>query len=59
MHGSGAGVVLISPENDIMEYALKFKFKARNNEAEYEAAIAGLRRALSMNVTSVKLRIDS
>ena len=59
VHGSGAGVVLISPENDILEYALKFKFKATNNEAEYEAVIAGLRLAHSMNATSVRLRTDS
>ncbi|KAL0439579.1 UNVERIFIED_CONTAM: Retrovirus-related Pol polyprotein from transposon opus [Sesamum latifolium] len=41
--GSGAGVVLTSPEWDGLEYALHFDFKASNKEAEYEALIAGLR----------------
>ena len=31
---------MISPEGKTIEYALKFQFRATNNEAEYEAAIA-------------------
>ncbi|XP_061998934.1 uncharacterized protein LOC133716233 [Rosa rugosa] len=38
---SGAGILLISPDNQIYEYALKFAFKASNNVAEYEALIGG------------------
>ncbi|KAL0392975.1 UNVERIFIED_CONTAM: hypothetical protein Sradi_2520300 [Sesamum radiatum] len=44
--GSGVGVVLTSLEVDELEYALHFDFKASNNEAEYEALIAGIRMAL-------------
>lgn len=40
--GSGAGLILKGPENIILEYALRFSFKASNNTAEYEAFIAGL-----------------
>lgn len=57
--GAGAGVILISPEGDIIEYALKFQFKATNNEAEYEAVIAGLQLCLSMKATNVELCTDS
>ena len=42
-HGSRASVLLISPEGHKIPYALKFGFKATNNEAEYEALLAGLR----------------
>ncbi|KAM1589583.1 hypothetical protein ACFX10_028457 [Malus domestica] len=35
-----------------MEYALRFKFKASNNEAEYEALLAGLRLAKHLAVTN-------
>ena len=35
-----------------MEYALRFGFQASNNEAEYEAVIAGLNLAHSMEVSS-------
>ncbi|CAL9010263.1 unnamed protein product [Prunus brigantina] len=41
--GCGAGLVLISPDKVVLEYALRFKFHASNNEAEYEALLAGLR----------------
>lgn len=57
--GSGAGVVLISPKGDTIEYALKFQFTTTNNEAEYEAVIAGLQLALSMEATCVELYTDS
>ncbi|KAM1898095.1 hypothetical protein ACFX14_032495 [Malus domestica] len=40
--GCGAGLVLTALDKVAMEYALHFKFKASNNEAEYEALIAGL-----------------
>ncbi|CAL9012379.1 unnamed protein product, partial [Prunus brigantina] len=43
--GCGAGLVLISPDKVVLEYALRFKFHASNNEAEYEALLAGLRLA--------------
>ena len=40
--GSGAGMILTSPDGIDIEYALRFGFQASNNEAEYEAVIAGL-----------------
>ena len=46
--GSGAGLILTSPEGIYIEYALRFGFQASNNEAEYEAVIAGLNLAHSM-----------
>ena len=35
--GAGAGVVLTNPDRKKLRYALRFEFKASNNEAEYEA----------------------
>ncbi|GJZ18487.1 reverse transcriptase domain-containing protein [Tanacetum coccineum] len=46
--GSGAGLILINPEGVEFTYALRFRFYATNNEAEYEALIAGLRIAEQM-----------
>ena len=48
--GSGAGLILISLKGIDIEYALRFEFQASNNEAEYEAVIAGLNLAHSMEV---------
>ncbi|GJU00098.1 reverse transcriptase domain-containing protein [Tanacetum coccineum] len=41
--GFGVGLILTSPEGTEFTYALRFQFTASNNEAEYEALIAGLR----------------
>ena len=59
--GSGAGLILISPEPERAElnYALRFQFKASNNEAEYEALIAGLRLAKTLNVQHLIINSDS
>ena len=38
----GAGVVLISPEKEILKYAVRLQFSTMNNEAEYEALLTGL-----------------
>ncbi|KAL0434582.1 UNVERIFIED_CONTAM: Ribonuclease HI, partial [Sesamum latifolium] len=43
--GSGAGIVLTTPQGDDIEFAVKFEFKASNNEAEYEALVLGMRMA--------------
>nr|GEV75258.1 reverse transcriptase domain-containing protein [Tanacetum cinerariifolium] len=43
--GSRAGLILTKAEGMEFTYALRFRFDATNNEAEYEALIAGLRTA--------------
>ena len=57
--GSGAGLILTSPEGIDIEYALRFGFRASNNEAEYEAVIASLNRAHSLEVDQLEVCSDS
>ena len=57
--GSGAGLILTSPEGINIEYALKFGFHTSNNEAEYEAVIAGLNLAHSLEVDQLEVYSDS
>ncbi|GFS40490.1 hypothetical protein Acr_00g0068850 [Actinidia rufa] len=57
--GEGAGVVLKSPEGSVFEQCLRFKFPATNNEAEYEALIAGLRSASKLGVPELCIYSDS
>ncbi|XP_028057794.1 uncharacterized protein LOC114261695 [Camellia sinensis] len=57
--GSGAGVVLISPEGFIWEQALRLGWKASNNEAEYEALLAGLRSAEHFSAEQLLIFSDS
>ena len=57
--GSGVGLILTSPEGIDIEYALRFGFQASNNEAEYEAVIAGLNLAHSLEVDQLEVCSDS
>ncbi|XP_020412892.1 uncharacterized protein LOC109947359 [Prunus persica] len=57
--GCGAGLVLISPDKVALEYALSFKFQASNNEAEYEALLAGLRLVKEMDAKQIQIFSDS
>ncbi|XP_059436411.1 uncharacterized protein LOC132169391 [Corylus avellana] len=57
-HG-GAGVVMITPDGEELCSSLKLKFKTTNNEAEYEAVLAGLGLALEMGAKFVEIRSDS
>ncbi|GJY12135.1 reverse transcriptase domain-containing protein [Tanacetum coccineum] len=57
--GCGAGVILTDPGGVEFTYALRFQFEATNNEAEYEALIAGLRIAKKIGVQNLKVNVDS
>ncbi|GJU49831.1 reverse transcriptase domain-containing protein [Tanacetum coccineum] len=57
--GSGAGLILTNPEGMEFTYALRFRFDATINEAEYEALIAGLRIAEQMGVKNLQEYVDS
>ena len=57
--GSGVGLILTSPKGIYIEYALRFGFRASNNEAEYEAVITGLNLACSMEVNQLEVCSDS
>ena len=58
-HGSRAGLILTSPEGIDIEYALRFGFHASNKRAEYEAVIAGLNLAHSLEVDQLEVYSDS
>ncbi|XP_057732938.1 uncharacterized protein LOC130948245 [Arachis stenosperma] len=57
--GSGAGIILKEGDEVIAEQALQFNFPASNNQAEYEALIAGLKLALNSQARSLTTYCDS
>ncbi|XP_064993952.1 uncharacterized protein LOC135630722 [Musa acuminata AAA Group] len=57
--GAGAGLVLVTPDGRSIERSFRFGFRATNNEAEYEALLAGLQLALEMWVTDIRVITDS
>ncbi|XP_010677749.1 uncharacterized protein LOC104893351 [Beta vulgaris subsp. vulgaris] len=57
--GAGLGVVLKSPQGDMIVRAICCDFKATNNEAEYEALIAGMVLAYDLKANSLHVFSES
>ena len=57
--GSGADLILTNFEGIVTEYALRFNFKASNNQVEYEALLASLKIAKELDIENMKVFIDS
>ena len=57
--GAGAGIIIITPEGIRLEQSFRLGFKTSNNEAEYEALIAGLKNALDLGARDVEVYSDS
>ncbi|XP_042460611.1 uncharacterized protein LOC122044141 [Zingiber officinale] len=58
-HGSGVGVLVISPQGDILQLAVRLNFRATNNEAEYEALLVGLQPARHVGAARIIIYSDS
>ena len=48
--GSGLGIVLTSPDGDMLEMSVSYGFKATNNKAKYKAMKAGVNLVKKMGV---------
>ena len=57
--GCGAGIVISASNGISIEQSLSFDFKATNNQAEYEACLAGLRTAYHLGAREVTICSDS
>jgi len=57
--GVGAGIVLEGPNDILIEKSLHFAFKTSNNQAEYEAILAGLSLAREVGVKTLTCKTDS
>ena len=58
-HAGGAGIVLLSPKGDMVECMVRLDFPTTNNEAKYEALVAGLDLAKAAGAVSVVIYCDS
>uniref|UniRef100_A0A2N9EZG4 RNase H type-1 domain-containing protein n=1 Tax=Fagus sylvatica TaxID=28930 RepID=A0A2N9EZG4_FAGSY len=57
--GSGTGVVIITPDETVIEQSIRLNFKTSNNEAEYEAVLAGLKSAKTLGARRLIVYCDS
>ena len=55
----GAGVVIQTPEGDKIECMIRLDFPTTNNEAEYEALVAGLDLAKIVGAENMIMHCDS
>ncbi|XP_010684609.1 uncharacterized protein LOC104899171 [Beta vulgaris subsp. vulgaris] len=58
-NGCGVGIIFQSPEGDKFEYAMKFQFQTSNNEAEYEALLAGIKMCKAAGALEIEAKTDS
>jgi RNase H-like domain found in reverse transcriptase/Reverse transcriptase-like len=56
---AGAGLVFVTPEGGIIRHSLALTEPCTNNEAEYEALIAGLELSLELEIKAVRIFGDS
>ena len=53
------GVIITSPEEDILKYEVQLQFLTTNNKAKYEAILMGFKVARSLGVRNVLLKSDA
>ena len=54
-----AGFLLTNSEGVVIEYALRFNFKASNNQVKYEALLAGLKMVKELEIDSLRPSLTS
>ena len=57
--GLGVGIVLVTLEKLVMDKSLRLGFSATNNEAKYEALLAGIAMVRLLRGEMVELYLDS
>ena len=57
--GSGTGVVIITPDETVIEQSIRLDFKAPNNEAEYKTVLAELNSTKTLGAKNLIIHCDS
>nr|XP_023909274.1 uncharacterized protein LOC112020937 [Quercus suber] len=55
----GVGVVIATPNGEVLRYGVQLKFPATNNEAEYEGILTGLRLGKELGARNLLVQNDS
>lgn len=56
---SGAGIILVTPDQIQLNLATHFGFRASNNKSEYEVLLVGLRMAMAVGAENLHICSDS
>ena len=55
----GGGVVITTPDREILKYGVQLRFPATNNEAEYKGILTGLRLGRALGAKNLLIQSDS
>ena len=55
----GVGVVITTPDGEVLKYGVQLKFPTTNNEAEYEGILTGLRLGKALEAKNLLVQSDS
>ena len=55
----GVGIIMTSPEKDVLKYGVQLQFPATNNKAEDEAVLTSLRIVRALGIKNLRVRTDS
>ena len=55
----GVGVIITTPDGEVLKYEAQLKFLATNNEAEYEEILTGLRLGKALGAKNLLVQNDS
>jgi hypothetical protein len=58
-NAEGVGIIIRSPEGDIIKRAIRLQYTTTNIEAKYEAQLAGLKMAKTLGATELDVHSDS
>ena len=58
-NAGGIGVILKSPEGDVIKRVIRLQYATTNNEVEYEALLTGLKLAKALGATELDVHSDS
>ena len=54
----GVGVIITTPDGEILKYGVQLKFSATNNEVEYERTLTGLRLGKALGAKNLLIQND-
>ncbi|XP_050277987.1 uncharacterized protein LOC126719481 [Quercus robur] len=55
----GVGVIITTPDGEVLKYGVQLRFPATNNEAEYEGILTGLRLGKALDAKNLLIQSDS
>ena len=55
----GVGVIITTPDGEVLKYGVQLKFPATNNEVEYEGILTGLRLGKALGAKNLLVQSDS